>query len=408
MNDKKEIIKNLPALKIILGNGFDLHCHLKTKYSDYFNKNIAKYKYILEWSTSFSYNCQTYVNLDIVNHDDFWKAFDRFDEVNLWDFYFLYISLHEKGESINYDKIDKWNWCDVESSIYNSLIKEIEPGVSIISWDSVYKILKKHNHERALIGPYNHLLAAVVYKKGGIDSLKNEKTFYNFLLSELKLFERNFGDYIDSLHQGPYGITFGVKPRNFEYYSKLTIEQLCDIGNVVRIDTFNYDTPEIKELEKLVHNINGDINNPIFGVDSELFKDKAIDLRYIFSKTNRRMELDMINPYLIEKTKYQNVLVFGHSLNNADYSYFFSTLDRMEITDLSNDNTIVFAFSIYNYDDEENIKSKLREGIFQLFRDYSIYRGNREHPDRLLDALTTQGKVIMYEIPYININSTNK
>lgn len=112
----------------------------------------------------------------------------------------------------------------------------------------------------------------------------------------------------------------------------------------------------------------------------------------------------MINPYLIEKIAFQNVLVFGHSLNSADYSYFFSTLDRMKITDLSNDNTIVFAFSIYDYDDEENIKSKLREGIFQLFRDYSIYRGNKEHPDRLLDALTTQGKVIMYEIPYIKGN----
>lgn len=404
MEDKKGLIKSLPFLKIVLGNGFDLHCHLKTKYSDFFSKNKGKYEYILKWSNKFSYNCHTYVNLNISNHDDFWEPFERFDDVNVWDFYFLYISLFEKDNSINYEKIDSWNWCDIESSIYNSLILEKEKNSPNILWDSVFKILKGESHLKAIIGPYNHLLASVVYKKGGNDVLKNEKVFYTFLLEQLKIFEMEFGNYIDSLHQGPYGISFGVKPKNFAYYSKFTIEQLCDIENIVRIDTFNYDTPEIEEIERLVHNINGDINNPIFGIDSEFFKDKPGDPRYIFSKTNRRMELDMITPYLIEKAPFQNVLVFGHSLNKADYSYFFSTLDRMNITDLSNDNVIVFAFSIYDYDDEENIKAKLREGIFQLFRDYSIYKGNNDNPDRLLDALTTQGKVIMYEIPYIKIN----
>ena len=56
MENKKKSIHNLTDLKLVLGNGFDLHCHIKTKYSDYFNTNKLKYEYILNWSKKFDYN----------------------------------------------------------------------------------------------------------------------------------------------------------------------------------------------------------------------------------------------------------------------------------------------------------------------------------------------------------------
>lgn len=43
----------------------------------------------------------------------------------------------------------------------------------------------------------------------------------------------------------------------------------------------------------MIHNINGNTARPIFGIDSDAFL--APDPRYIFSKTSRRMELDMLN-----------------------------------------------------------------------------------------------------------------
>ena len=33
--DKKDLIKQLFNVKLIIGNGFDLSCGIKTKYSDY-------------------------------------------------------------------------------------------------------------------------------------------------------------------------------------------------------------------------------------------------------------------------------------------------------------------------------------------------------------------------------------
>lgn len=36
MEAKQSVIQNLRNVKLIIGNGFDLKCKLKTKYSDYF------------------------------------------------------------------------------------------------------------------------------------------------------------------------------------------------------------------------------------------------------------------------------------------------------------------------------------------------------------------------------------
>ena len=39
---KNEFIKKLDKVKVILGNGFDLHCGLYTKYSDFYCKHWKK------------------------------------------------------------------------------------------------------------------------------------------------------------------------------------------------------------------------------------------------------------------------------------------------------------------------------------------------------------------------------
>ncbi len=97
-------------------------------------------------------------------------------------------------------------------------------------------------------------------------------------------------------------------------------------------------------------------------------------------------------------TSFENVVIYRHSLDQADYSYFFSILDRMEIINFEKPSKIVFAYAIYNDKKEYLIKSVLRKSVSELFEAYSGYKGNEKHPNRLLDALTTQGKVLMYEI----------
>lgn len=395
MQSKSELIKNLSNVKLVIGNGFDLHCHLKTSYADYFLYNEGKNNYFVKWIEDFLPKARDYVNLKVANHKDFWNEFISFDETNVWDFFF-YIASMEKGVDIK-----KWRWCDIESMIEKSLSDDKDDKT--LNWPYVYEILKSGlglgtNSFNAF------LLAAVAYKKNGENAFTSKTEFYSFLLDELKQFEYNFGYYIYRQHNDDINRSFGVIIPNesFKRFSKLTIDNLCNSQNLVSIDSFNYDSIEIPELDNIFHNVNGTVDAPIFGIDSDKFK--HTDPRYIFSKTNRRMELDMFENETGDRTDFDNIIVFGHSLNAADYSYFFSILDRIQIINLEKRSKIVFAFSIYDSDKESEIKSALRKSIFRLFQDYSTYKGNISYPNRLLDALTTQGKVLMYEIPYISVN----
>lgn len=106
MEQKSEFIKKLPYKKIVVGNGFDLHCGLKTKYKDFFEhfwKDTVSIDKIV--TNNFSLN---------KNHDFIAKAFNGF---NAWDIYFYLLSKH-MSESL------EWRWCDVEEAILFSLNKE--------------------------------------------------------------------------------------------------------------------------------------------------------------------------------------------------------------------------------------------------------------------------------------------
>lgn len=162
------------------------------------------------------------------------------------------------------------------------------------------------------------------------------------------------------------------------------------------IDSFNYGDLCSDEYNRILHNINGNVKNPVFGVDSDLFD--TSDFRYAFTKTSRRMELDMLNDEALVARDFENLIIFGSSLRNADYSYFFSIFDKIKISDINNPSKNVFAFSICDEAAETKIKNNLIKSIFRLFHEYAIYKGNAVHPNRLLDALTTQGKVLLYQI----------
>ena len=394
MIPKRELIKGLKNVKLVLGNGFDLHCHLKTSYADYFLHDVQKHEGLKCWTNEFIIEARSYADFGITNYDDFWIEPRDYDRLNIWDLYFFLVS-HGKEKAVG-----EWKWCDIESTIQDSL-SEFR-GASELCWPFVYELLIGRPSPLTTSDTL-FVLATFVRKKSAGRSFPTINSFYDFVLEQLKVFEKSFGQYIYRQHCGGFNNGFGViVPNNiFKIYSRRTIDDLCCIENLVSVDSFNYDSPEIEEIEPIFRNINGNINTPIFGIDSDAYK--APDDRYIFTKTNRRIELDMLGEAAGDRIPFDNVIVFGHSLNRADYSYFFALLDRIDISNLERDSRIVFAFSIYDKSKEESIRAEQGRAIFQLFQDYSVYKGNAEYPNRLLDSLTTQGKVLTFEIPNIDI-----
>ena len=347
--DKKEFVQNLKKIKLVIGNGFDIHCGLKTRYRDYFLNNKAKNDYFKNWLSKFRYKVKDYMNMGISNHHDSWLSFENFELTNIWDFFFYLVS------DIKEDSQDDWKWCDIENVMLEWLFSETDRGHSSKkNWQNVFDITKGNNRA---FSDEEYILAAIAYKMNNENEYTDFNQFCIFLLEELKRFEYSFGEYIYKQNYDPIAKSYGVMApvTNFPTFARRTVNQLCKIENIVSVESFNYDFIGIDELRSVFNNINGNIDNPIFGIDSTAFL--TPDPRYIFSKTNRRMELDMLNNDTYDRQEFENVIVYGHSLTSSDYSYFFSILDKLDISNFSKNTVIVFAYSIYDRSIEDKIKS---------------------------------------------------
>lgn len=385
---KTEVLRSLPRTKLILGNGFDLYCGLKTSYKDYFSSLEDENKRFHKFVSDFDSGQETFFRTAGRNSNtiyDFWKKGPDLKNYSFWNFFFFLIN--QNGGDSNEKK-----WCDIEQVMCSWLLSNDSKFVTEgKNFDCVYNTISNGEKPLSTVKKPTDYLACFLYLKHGRKPFQNKTEFYTFLKNELTLFERNFGQYIFNQQH--------VKNRietTFEKRSYATLKKLCNPESIRNIDTFNYGVLPLKDDRISYHHINGDTNNPIFGVDSDAFR--APDPRYIFTKTSRRMELDMSSFEAPETRIFENVVVFGSSLAPADYNYFFSIFDKLDIANINSPSKLVFAYSIYDREKTEQIKMNLTKSIFQLFQEYSTYKGNSAHPNRLLDSLTTQGKVILFNI----------
>lgn len=388
---KIDLIKELENVKLVIGNGFDLSCGIKTKYSDFFLFDENKNEILNRWLSDFSCKVKSYVDFKLSksNRDEFWVGFPFIEKANFWDIFFFIISY----ENTNFKN---WTWCDIEKIMESWLINNSE-SIYVSkeeSFDTLYNIFrgKISISEVDLKTAY---LVATCYRFNNEMIFDNERKFYGFLLDELKKFEKNFGDYIynqqiDGLSRS---MGFVFQKRSFFNMTKVLINSLCNPANLVSIDSFNYGNVH-ESFNNLLHHINGNTNYPIFGIDSNLFLPP--NPKYIFSKTSRRMEMDLKSDDVVEIKECENLVIFGSSLSSSDYSYFFSVFDKIAIIDTNKRNKIVFAYKIYDGKNEQDIKDSLMYNVVTLFQEYSRYKGLKEQPNRLLDYLTTQGRVLFY------------
>ncbi len=98
MIPKKELVKGLQRVKLVLGNGFDLHCHLKTSYADYFLYDKKKNEILNEWVNGFAGKARTYMDFNISNHADFWIDLPNLDRFTVWDIFFFLSSRDEAAD----------------------------------------------------------------------------------------------------------------------------------------------------------------------------------------------------------------------------------------------------------------------------------------------------------------------
>lgn len=390
--DKKEYINSLKNIKIVLGNGFDLHCGLHTKYSDYYCKNFNKYLFIKD-------SLENYKNTDIFDFD---FNTDKVKSINTWDVFF---ALNGPTDP----RLWKRDWCDIEKLIFSSLVSynpnTSDPDkiaialVSRINWNNINSLIFA---DRLGLNYDDRFVVEFIKNRCKLLNLETND-FYGFLLKELKAFEKDFGEFVYKQFHNSYFETcnYGTKAfLNTGYLNDalFTIDELCYENNLSSIDSFNYSNIEKPSLREKFQNINGSYANPIFGVDSKFSPD---DVRYIFTKTARRIDSDMFNDTFESKPYFENVVIYGHSLNEADYSYFFPLFDKLNLLDSTATGILVFAYSVYDDACKEKIEASFRKSMSTIIFEYAKSKKVSD-PERLLDSLSTQKRILTYMLNNIH------
>lgn len=137
---KEEMIKDLKNVKLVIGNGYDLHCGLNSSYADFFMRDADKNNYFNKWLDEIKEKISLNAFTTEQSKEDVWVEFKSIDELNIWDLFF-YI----ETKTTNQNNKEAWLWCDIETVMYNSLksYDSRECNTNLFRWNMFTKQLLK-------------------------------------------------------------------------------------------------------------------------------------------------------------------------------------------------------------------------------------------------------------------------
>ena len=372
---------------LVLGNGFDLACGLESSFKNYLKSEY--YRAFRDCVSSVNkFITNTLASSSVIPPQNTDTLSTLFRKLTFWDLYFA-IPMVENFSDIKL-------WYDFEKKLRGFLTSIHTRGeseyleIDTTSW-SVAEQRVKREKEATYYLALRLYLDFVTNSTGQKDL--NRRKVYEVLFDDLKKYEGNFGKYISS--QQTIHLDYIVNAQSL-------IEKLLSDRDdeLAYINTFNYSDLSKASSGTAVWHINGDAECPIFGVD---YKEIGIeDSRYKYTKTFRRLELNgkshtLCNP---DDKDYSKVIVFGHSLNEQDYNYFFALFNRLN---LSNERgrrkgyTIEFAYSPHDGQTSEEARVKIMTkalGVLQSYNEEILH----EKGFRLMDILYFSGAIKFREV----------
>ena len=410
---------------LILGNGFDLHCGLKSAYKDFFQSTI----------------------LDTIGGrfglQQMKAGVSGFWETLLFGYYTTF-------GKVNY------NWCDIETIIKNTVlaIGNRNKGLAFEALESV-KRREDPNEIKSVYGTIEHFLyikcMSIFY-----DTLYSGKTYsddeaysllINRILQELHKFERGFCKYIKNNIVNPnnekeYNTQYIVNAMNLlntltgftdiqyetiddiiereeeEYWEQCspTMRQSAwrekhilskEFTNLhsVNILSFNYTALfDILEVQSpcLYNNVHGKLcmnkcaencstSNIIFGIDDTIVQSQDENFEiHKFSKTYRKMlYANAESRVLPTKDNPLEIKFYGHSLSEADYSYFQSIFDYYNLYENSKVSLMFYYSKGFEQTDE----------VYRLINTYGKTLSNKDQGKNLTHKLLLENRLKIIEIP---------
>ncbi|MCH5158158.1 MAG: hypothetical protein J1F33_03065 [Clostridiales bacterium] len=393
---------------LILGNGFDLHCGLKSSYKDFFRSSI----------------------LDTIGEPFGLKQL-QVGVTGFWESLLLeYYKLSEK---------DDYNWCDIETIMKNTLLsiyfgndnseKSINQGLCCKAYKFLHSTtvglgLDKLKGINKLLFDYCTNFLTINCE----DFNKSLNLLIEHLFQQLNNLEQRFCKYLKSQIIAPKNanklnqkyvvnsVNLLARLTGFVHYkfnklddfivfqSKKGLIDVFDNLKDVHILSFNYTALfDILGVNKpcAYNNVHGKLCNGlcakdcqassvIFGVDDSLIQTQASnsELR-LFSKTYRKMFGDEYSIKTLPPNNNQvHIKFYGHSLSEADYSYFQSIFDYYDLYGNSKVSLIFFYSKGYEQHD----------AIYRLISEYGKSLTNKEQGKNLIHKLLLENRLRIQDI----------
>lgn len=425
---------------IVLGNGFDLACGLKSSYADFFqqrfselfcdgkSKNFEEIEVILKEkrdSILFSISNRKREITDIYGADrecDYFKDCSNKWSSNTgltrWDIIFLFAQLCIGKETNLYE------WQDVELIILEAVSIALgKKYISRVSYKEKVSIGYSSGNGRSVF-------ADLIYYISRVSSINNSSEIANELLNELKKFEAIFSKYIakqvDINNSNSKYINNALDL--YERISKYSNNKTNSSNDQVDVLSFNYSLDEgfVNVVDRTINdyrlkswsNIHGIAHSiktpyypsPIFGIDNHdiVSEDTQSDFRISFTKPYRVIEGG------INEVRSSNgypsldlISIYGHSLGRADYSYFETLFDENELYH----SKCKIEYYYYPGKGEETKLIKRQEAItnlYNLLTDYGMTIG-KKHRSNIINRLNLENRIsIIPSDKFINHKETNK
>lgn len=379
---------------ILIGNGFDLKCNLKSQYIDFYNyfwREKCGASKLPNTILESIYEVFRYIKNNKLNFNTwftdfyllilFWCSFEKDKQNNRWadvelklEQYLLSINKNNEFDSFLEKCINEIKEAEKNATLFYKY-KEICDLTSIPNYN-LYKVICEIKEEYII--------------------KQNWTRYSEILLKSLFNFENLFANYIKK-----------EQDDNFLYPNKANDIYLSILNNVnsgisnilsdnLYLIIFNY-TRQVSPLTNgdiLVNwksnhilNIHGNCNfKIIIGID-----DSKIDLSdtllstYLFSKTYRIMNGDagfqkFVLPSEEEKL---NLIFFGLSLEDGDYAYYQAMFDKYDI--YNNKKVKLWFFYSVGYENFDH--------VYKLLKKYGSSLDNKMKGQNLVTVLTIEQRL---------------
>lgn len=377
---------------LIIGNGFDLECGLNSSFRDFFSaerESLIPARFLHE-------------DADYTA----WKESASNPNLTLWD---LILKGREKG-----------NWCDIEAAI----LKQVSDIDSIFSnlnsiHDSISQNLAKYGHyDRRELQSFRIFYDIDEYLSLHADmtDTSSQKGLSIFLLNELHRLESAFAKFLRKQTGGQTADESASDKKraetSYEISAKSKLQMLLSFAlqsdnrrsHTYSILSFNYTGPfDIASNEigqpvayTNIHGLCRKGEEIIFGIDG---KENLVDeIARPFTKTYRLLSLGGPNARDVVRSDTRCIKFYGHSLSDADYSYFQAIFDAVHL--YSSDVSLVFFYRCFDEKDPIIHRNEMMNKVINLLTAYGATLENRDHGKNLIHKLLLEGRLSVKEIKF--------